>query len=123
MAEVVEPTSAAGFRWDPQPVRRDRGLLGASEMGHEPALDGLRAVAVMVVVLFHAKFSWIPGGFLGVSTFFTLSGFLITSLLLREWSRRGGIALRTFWRRRFRRWPGRNGQASPCRLSCPRASR
>ena len=103
MAEVVEPTSVAGFRWDPQPVRRDRGLLGASEMGHEPALDGLRAVAVMVVVLFHAKFSWIPGGFLGVSTFFTLSGFLITSLLLREWSRRGGIALRTFWRRRFRR--------------------
>lgn len=103
MTELVEPTRATGFRWESEGVRRDRGLLGASTMGHEPALDGLRAVAVMVVVLFHAKFSWIPGGFLGVSTFFTLSGFLITSLLLREWSRRGGLAMRTFWRRRFRR--------------------
>jgi len=103
MTELVEPTRTTGFRWESDAVRRDRGLLGASAMGHEPALDGLRAVAVMVVVLFHAKFSWIPGGFLGVSTFFTLSGFLITSLLLREWSRRGGLVMRTFWRRRFRR--------------------
>ncbi|MFM7070108.1 MAG: acyltransferase family protein, partial [Actinomycetes bacterium] len=103
MSDVSDPPESSGFGWGANSVRRDRGLLGASEMTHQPALDGLRAVAVLAVVLFHARFSWIPGGFLGVSTFFTLSGFLITSLLLREWSRRGGIGMRTFWRRRFRR--------------------
>ena len=92
-----------GFRWASEPVRRDRGLLGAVPLEHEPALDGLRAVAVLAVLVFHARFRWLPGGFLGVSTFFTLSGFLITSLLLREWSRRGTVSLRSFWRRRFRR--------------------
>jgi len=68
-----------------------------------PALDGLRAVAVAVVLLFHGGFAWASGGFLGVSTFFTLSGFLITRLLLGEWERDGGIDLRRFWDRRVRR--------------------
>ncbi len=72
-------------------------------MRYLPGLDGLRAVAVVLVLLFHNGFTWMRGGFLGVSVFFTLSGFLITSLLLTERSNTGGISLGTFWRRRFRR--------------------
>jgi len=67
------------------------------------ALDGLRAVAVTAVLLFHLDLSWMSGGFLGVSLFFTLSGFLITRLLLDESARTGRVALRTFWSRRLRR--------------------
>ena len=54
---------------------------------YQPALDGVRALAVIVVLLFHGGVSWMTGGYLGVSVFFTLSGFLITSLLLRETDR------------------------------------
>jgi peptidoglycan/LPS O-acetylase OafA/YrhL len=68
-----------------------------------PALDGVRGIAVAGVLLFHAGFSWMAGGYLGVSTFFTLSGFLITSLLLAERASVGAVRLRTFWLRRFRR--------------------
>ncbi|MCB1250917.1 MAG: acyltransferase family protein [Acidimicrobiales bacterium] len=66
-------------------------------------LDGLRAVAVTAVVLFHTGASWMSGGFLGVSTFFTLSGFLITTLLLAEHRRSDTVSLTGFWRRRVRR--------------------
>jgi peptidoglycan/LPS O-acetylase OafA/YrhL len=83
-------------------VRRARRNRQAS-LGYEPALDGLRAVAVLAVLFFHARFGWAKGGFLGVSTFFTLSGFLITSLMLGEWRSSGAISLRGFYRRRFRR--------------------
>ncbi|MDP9183278.1 MAG: acyltransferase, partial [Actinomycetota bacterium] len=69
----------------------------------QPALDGIRGLAVAAVLCFHAGFSWMTGGFLGVSTFFTLSGFLITSLLLSERERTGGISLKNFWVRRARR--------------------
>ncbi|MGY6499527.1 MAG: DUF459 domain-containing protein [Acidimicrobiales bacterium] len=68
-----------------------------------PALDGARGVAVVAVLAFHGGVSWFGGGFLGVSTFFTLSGYLITALLLDEWERRGSIDLRAFWARRARR--------------------
>ncbi len=67
---------------------------------HLPALDGLRAAAVVAVLLFHA--GHLQGGFLGVDLFFALSGFLITSLLLRD-ADRGGVRLLAFWGRRFRR--------------------
>jgi len=70
---------------------------------YEPALDGLRGLAVIGVLLFHGQFAWAEGGFLGVSTFFTLSGFLITTLLVTEHQARGTVSLRTFWTRRFRR--------------------
>ena len=66
-------------------------------------LDGLRAVAVIAVLLFHAEFSFAPGGFLGVSLFFTLSGFLITSLLIDEWESTGALSFRRFYGRRVRR--------------------
>jgi len=68
-----------------------------------PPLDGLRGLAVAAVVLYHAEFTVMIGGYLGVSTFFTLSGFLITTLLLNESARNGKVALRAFWGRRFRR--------------------
>ena len=68
-----------------------------------PALDGLRGLAVLAVVLFHADFGWAKGGFLGVSLFFTLSGYLITSLLIAERTRSSSINLKAFWARRFRR--------------------
>ncbi len=72
-------------------------------MPHLPALDGLRGLAVIGVLLFHSGFDWAKGGYLGVSTFFTLSGFLITNLLVREWDTAGSIRLGGFWTRRFRR--------------------
>src|SRR3954449_12176794 len=67
------------------------------------ALDGLRGLAVAGVLAYHCGFGWARGGFLGVSLFFTLSGFLITSLLLAERSEHGRIGLRGFWARRARR--------------------
>jgi peptidoglycan/LPS O-acetylase OafA/YrhL len=75
----------------------------ARSLRYSPALDGIRALAVTAVVLFHAGVSGLDGGFLGVDTFFVLSGFLITSLLLAEGARTGRIDLGLFWLRRVRR--------------------
>lgn len=66
-------------------------------------LDGLRAIAVALVLVYHLFPALLPGGFLGVDVFFTISGFLITSLLLRELEQHGKIRLISFWRRRARR--------------------
>lgn len=66
-------------------------------------LDGLRAIAVGAVVLFHADFYWARGGYLGVDLFFVISGFLITALLAREWESQGRIDLRGFYWRRAKR--------------------
>jgi peptidoglycan/LPS O-acetylase OafA/YrhL len=70
---------------------------------HVPAIDGLRAVAVIAVILYHLDFSWIPGGFLGVDLFFVISGYVITRLLLDSIQRSGGLDLRAFYAARFRR--------------------
>lgn len=70
---------------------------------YEPALDGLRGIALLGVVAYHAGIDELRGGFLGVSSFFTLSGFLITFLLLLEHDSRGRIDLVSFWARRLRR--------------------
>jgi len=67
-----------------------------------PGLDGLRAIAVLGVILFHLGFGWAEGGLLGVGVFFTLSGYLITDILLTQVDR-GGIGLRSFWAARARR--------------------
>ena len=75
----------------------------APSFGYSPALDGIRAFAVASVVLFHAGVGGLAGGFLGVDSFFVLSGFLITSLLLAERLRNGRIDLGRFWVRRARR--------------------
>ena len=76
---------------------------GSRTLSYQPALDGIRAVAVLGVLVFHAGIERVVGGFLGVDLFFVLSGFLITTLLLREWHRTGGIALGGFYARRVRR--------------------
>ncbi len=78
----------------PEPVKRDRRYM--------PGLDGLRAIAVIGVMLYHLKFGWAEGGLLGVGVFFTLSGYLITDILLNQVNR-GGIRLKSFWLARARR--------------------
>ena len=70
---------------------------------YRPALDGLRALAVLPVLFYHAGLDSVSGGFLGVDLFFVLSGYLITTLLIREWSGSGHIRLGPFWGRRARR--------------------
>lgn len=75
----------------------------ARTLEYQPALDGVRAVSVIAVVLFHADVALFSGGYLGVSVFFTLSGFLITSLLATEYDRSGRVRLATFYARRARR--------------------
>src|ERR1700734_553396 len=78
----------------PEPVKGDQKYL--------PGLDGLRALAVAAVVLYHLGFGWAAGGLLGVGVFFTLSGYLITDLLLERIAA-GGPLLRPFWLARARR--------------------
>ncbi|MDK8181827.1 acyltransferase family protein [Paenibacillus sp. UMB4589-SE434] len=68
-----------------------------------PALDGLRALAVIAVIAYHLNLDWAQGGFLGVGVFFVLSGYLVTDLLLAGKQQRGSLDLHTFWIRRFRR--------------------
>ena len=68
-----------------------------------PGLDGVRALAVLAVMGFHAGASELSGGFLGVDIFFVLSGFLITDLLVVQYDRLGRLDLKSFWARRARR--------------------
>jgi peptidoglycan/LPS O-acetylase OafA/YrhL len=70
---------------------------------YQPALDGIRALAVAAVLAYHADLPFARGGFLGVDAFFVLSGYLITSLLLAEWRENGRINFAAFWARRARR--------------------
>jgi peptidoglycan/LPS O-acetylase OafA/YrhL len=74
-----------------------------SRFPYLPGIDALRALAVLAVFLYHAGVGWMPGGFLGVDLFFVISGYLITSLLLREFRRGGHVNLGRFWLRRARR--------------------
>ena len=77
--------------------------LGASMPSRIPALDGLRGVAVLLVLLFHTLTPPFVGGFVGVDIFFVLSGYLICALLLREWQKTGRVSLARFYMRRFLR--------------------
>ncbi|NQV96953.1 MAG: acyltransferase [Acidimicrobiaceae bacterium] len=72
-------------------------------MPYMPSLDGLRALSVLAVIVFHANKLWLPGGFLGVEVFFVISGYLITLLLLAETEQYGSVSLKQFWLRRARR--------------------
>jgi peptidoglycan/LPS O-acetylase OafA/YrhL len=92
----LAPTPATA----PAAERRERG---PSALPHRPALDGLRGLAAAGVVGYHLGLSWLKGGYLGVSLFFTLSGYLITNLLLAERRATGANSLPGFWARRARR--------------------
>ena len=74
-----------------------------SRVPYLPGLDGMRALAVVAVMIYHANSEWLPGGFLGVEVFFVISGYLITLLLIAEQERTGRIHLGHFWLRRARR--------------------
>ena len=74
-----------------------------SRVPYLPGLDGLRALAVVAVMLYHANHEWLSGGFLGVEVFFVISGYLITLLLISEYERADRINLKQFWIRRARR--------------------
>src|SRR5262245_21953504 len=82
-------------------------VVGPDRTGHRagylPGLDGIRAIAVVAVVAYHLRLPFFDGGLLGVSVFFTLSGYLITSLLVQGFERGGRIELKAFWIRRARR--------------------
>ncbi len=75
----------------------------STRLRYVPGLDGLRAIAVTAVLLYHADISWMSGGFLGVDVFFVISGYLITSLLLAEQRGRGSVGIGQFYLRRARR--------------------
>ena len=77
--------------------------LPVHSLGYQPALDGVRGLAVAIVLGFHLGIGWMSGGYLGVSVFFTLSGFLITSLMLGEHARTARVDLPAFYQRRARR--------------------
>jgi peptidoglycan/LPS O-acetylase OafA/YrhL len=74
-----------------------------SSSAYRPGLDGIRAIAVAGVIAYHLEAPWMPGGLLGVGVFFTLSGYLITSILVRTWERHGSMLLGRFWLARARR--------------------
>jgi peptidoglycan/LPS O-acetylase OafA/YrhL len=97
LGPAPEGASAATATASVAPTKASAGL------DHLPGIDGLRAIAVAAVLVFHAGISALPGGFLGVEVFFVISGYLITALLLAEWTVSGRIALRRFWFRRARR--------------------
>jgi peptidoglycan/LPS O-acetylase OafA/YrhL len=89
------------------PRRTKRPAPGTVDQGprlpHVPGFDGLRAVALLAILAFHQGYELARGGFLGISSFFTLSGFLVTTLLLAEWSQDGRVSVGRFWERRARR--------------------
>ncbi len=85
------------------PTRPRRAASNLSKVPYLPGLDGMRALAVAAVLVYHANPSWLPGGFLGVEVFFVISGYLITLLLMAERERTGGVKIGAFWMRRARR--------------------
>jgi peptidoglycan/LPS O-acetylase OafA/YrhL len=99
---AVKPDSARKDEDIKLRLTRRRSANGSQPQSHWPALDGLRAVAVLGVMVYHLDGGdLLPGGYLGVDVFFVLSGFLITSLLIREWDKRDGrVILRNFYVRR-----------------------
>ena len=85
------------------PTRPRRDAPNLSKVPYLPGLDGMRALAVIAVLVYHANTEWLSGGFLGVEVFFVISGYLITLLLMAERERTGTVRIGAFWMRRARR--------------------
>jgi peptidoglycan/LPS O-acetylase OafA/YrhL len=104
--DVTEPTDGRALADPSDAAQRGLATAGSGDPaggGHVRALDGMRAIAVVLVLLFHLQVPAFSAGFVGVDIFFVLSGFLITTLLLTELERTGRISLPSFWARRARR--------------------
>jgi peptidoglycan/LPS O-acetylase OafA/YrhL len=99
---VLSRTEDGAARPDPGASIR-RSLGPHLDQGFRPDIEGLRALAVIAVILFHARLLGVHGGFVGVDVFFVLSGYLITRLILGELVATGRLRLRAFWGRRARR--------------------
>jgi peptidoglycan/LPS O-acetylase OafA/YrhL len=93
---ATQQLSARPLEWNPP-------RQAISRVPHLPGLDGMRALAVVAVMIYHTNNGWLPGGFIGVEVFFVISGYLITLLLIGEHEKTGRIDLRQFWLRRARR--------------------
>ncbi len=102
---AVEGQATAGSTEEVEHASDDGTHVAAPEphLGRIPALDGIRALGILLVLVFHGGFSWAQGGFFGVDVFFVLSGFLITGLLVSEYRQNAGIGLARFWGHRVRR--------------------
>ena len=96
MALTDAATATRPLEWSPP-------RTAISRVPYLPGLDGMRALAVLAVMVYHANNTWLPGGFLGVEVFFVISGYLITLLLIGEHERTGTVSIRNFYLRRARR--------------------
>ena len=95
-ARTVPDLTSRPLEWNPP-------RTAISRVPYLPGLDGMRALAVMAVMVYHANHDWLGGGFIGVEVFFVISGYLITLLLIGEHEKSGRIDLKNFWFRRARR--------------------
>jgi len=104
----TRPTQRIGIPWGKGPdvpVASPNGnhAVEISRVPYLPGLDGMRALAVVAVMIYHANADWLPGGYLGVEVFFVISGYLITLLLISEKERTSTVDMKQFWFRRARR--------------------
>ncbi len=106
----TRPNQRIGIPWGKGPdvptstrSGRSRPAPEISRVPYLPGLDGMRALAVMAVMVYHANSDWLPGGYLGVEVFFVISGYLITLLLISEKERTSTVDMKHFWFRRARR--------------------
>jgi peptidoglycan/LPS O-acetylase OafA/YrhL len=100
---ALAPQPPARQRYVPPPLPAPRSSRPEPRIAFRPDVEGLRGLAVLLVVLYHAGLPWLPGGFVGVDVFFVVSGYVITSLLVAEVRQADGVSLWGFYARRCRR--------------------
>src|SRR6187551_3917743 len=104
MSASIETPGASARRPSGDRATADFGASSnISRVPYMPGLDGMRALAVVTVMIYHANSTWLKGGFLGVEVFFVISGYLITLLLISEKEQTNHVDMKHFWIRRARR--------------------